>query len=174
MTTDVRRQTRRKVTLELLGLVVPTVTAVLLSGELVVDWDRRTSVLVGLLTAAVLVGSWLWHRSRHPADLSPPVPDDEDGREDEDDGGPWSPLDSLVAAALTAVVVVGGLVLLCWLPLLVVLLFAVADTGSELGDVLLAAGAALAVTVVLDVAILGPLGRRWDLAHHDEPAVSPA
>lgn len=172
MTTDVRRQTRRKVTLELLGLVVPAVAAVLLSGELVVDWERRTSVLVGLLTAAVLVGSWLWHRSRHPADLSPPAPDDEDDRED--DGGPWSPLDSLVAAALTVVVVVGGLALLCWLPLLVVLLFAVADSGSDLGDVLLAAGAALGVTVVLEVAVLGPLSRRWDLAHHDEPATSPA
>lgn len=167
---DARRQTRRKVTLESLSLAGPIAAAFFFSGELVVDWPRRTSALLALGVAVLLVSFWIWHRRRHPASIAAPAPDAEEASGDgADDDGRWDLFTLLLLGLSLVGVVLIGVVGRFILPLLVIVLFGVGDSGSDLGDVVVAAGCMLAVSFVLELGIVLPLSKRWNLAIDEDP-----
>ncbi|MCG8151957.1 hypothetical protein GUY44_15825, partial [Pimelobacter simplex] len=92
MDAHTRRQIRRKVTLESMSLAVPIAAAFFFSGELIVAWPRRASLLLAAGVAVVLVSFWIWHRRRYPASIAAPSQESEDeagADEDEDDDGRW-------------------------------------------------------------------------------------
>lgn len=60
MTADeLRRQTRRKVFLEVLSLVVPSASALSFSATFIGEWSTRSTQLATIATVAVLTGSWI-------------------------------------------------------------------------------------------------------------------
>lgn len=166
MTTDeLRRQTRRTIFLEVLSLVVPLASALSFSATFIGEWSTRSTQLATITTVAVLIGSWIWYRSRVPATISSPmtiaVEDDDEG-----EAGPWWDPFTLVLFLVTAVAVVGvvvmGLVLNFLLSLLVVLAFVI-GYGPSFGDVAITVGAMLGVSFVLEFGVVLPLARRWNL-----------
>ncbi|AWB93296.1 hypothetical protein [Aeromicrobium chenweiae] len=166
--TFVRRQTRRKVALEVLSLAVPISSAVFFSGALIAGWSWRISSVVALLTAVGLFAYWAWHRSVHPADIEPPPAEDPDEAADDDDGRwDWFTVLLLVVGVIGVVVV--GLVGSFVVPLLVILLFWLTSSGADVGDVAGATIAMLGVSCVLELAIVLPLCRRWNLDPEAKP-----
>lgn len=181
MTADVRTQQRRKVGLELLSLVVPLTAAVLFSSWYVVGWPRPVGALVAAATAVVLVVGWLWHRSHHapsleewndgPTGLEPDPVDDLDHDLDLDHDGNGGVGSTLAALAIVGVIAVVAVTTRFLLPLLVIGLFAIAGSGSDLGDVLLATACTLAVGLLVELGLVEPLARRWGLSV-DEPVLT--
>ncbi|MCL8249816.1 hypothetical protein AERO_00330 [Aeromicrobium fastidiosum] len=173
------RQTRRKITLETLGFAVPVAAAVLCSGLVVATWSRDGAVLAALLTAVACTAVMLWHRSNHPASIAPRSSSAAEaeaeasaGTDDvEDEGGRWDVLTVvLFVASLTAVVVV-GVVVRFTLALAVIVLFAVADSDSDLGDVALATVLTLGAAAVVELVVVAPLSRLWDLSTDEGPGL---
>ncbi|WP_182523952.1 hypothetical protein [Nocardioides dongkuii] len=176
---DRRRQVRRKVTLEVLSLAVPTSAAVFLSGRWILEWNRGDATLVTVVTAAVLGALWLWRRTKVPATIEVEVEADADaegerelGTSEEDSGedGRWD-LSSVLLVAVAAVAVVAlvavGLLVQFLLPLSVVLLFSLAHGSPGLADVASTVGATLAVAFVLELVVVLPLSRWWGLPFDD-------
>lgn len=165
-----RRQIRRKVTLESMSLSVPIAAAFFFSGELVVAWPRRVSLLLAAGVAVVLVSFWIWHRRRYPASIAAPSQESEDeASADEDDDGRWDVFTLLLLGVSLVAVVLVGVVGRFILPLLVIVLFGVGYSGSDLGHVVVAAGCMLAVSFVLEFGIVLPLSKRWNLAIDEDP-----
>ncbi|KQX74258.1 hypothetical protein [Aeromicrobium sp. Root472D3] len=171
------RQTRRKITLETLSFAVPVTAAVLCSGLVVATWSRDDALLAALLTAVACTAVMLWHRSNHPASIAPRSSSAAEaeasaGTDDvEDEGGRWDVLTVvLFVASLTAVVVVG--VVVRFTPALaVIVLFAVADSDSDLGDVALATVLTLGAAAVVELVVVAPLSRLWDLSTDEGPGL---
>jgi hypothetical protein len=172
MTDVVRRQTRRKVFLEALSLVAPIGSAIFFSGRFVVSWPLPTTLAVTGLSAVALMIYWIWHRSTYPASIAPwgssDEPDDP-ADEVEDEGGRWDLFMIVLTVVGVTTVVVLGIVARFVLALLVIVLFAAAHSGSELGDVASAVLAMLGVSFVVEVGVVIPLSRVWDLSIDEEP-----
>ena len=168
--TYVRRQTRRKVTLESVSLAVPIAAAFFFSGEFILAWPRRASLVLALGVAAALVTFWIWHRRRYPATIAAPSPEPEEESGDDDDGGRWDwfTLLLLLGASLVAVVI-AGVIARFILPLLVVVLFGIGSSASGLGGVVVAVGCTLGTAFVLEFAVVLPLSKAWNLAIDEDP-----
>lgn len=169
MTADeLRRQTRRKIFLEVLSLVVPIASALYFSAQFIGEWSTRRTLLATICTVAILTSYWIWRRSRVPADISAPKKDDvkEDDGEGENEGGPWwDPSNILLFLifqfALVGVVAVGIFLnfLVSWLVILAFVIF----NDPSLGEVAVTAGAMLGVSFVLEFGVVLPLARLWNL-----------
>ena len=175
MQTTSRDRARLKVRLELMTLVGPNAAAVFFAGWFVVGWEPVRAALWSLLTAIVLAGYWQWHRQRFPARVTEPAEPEavaRPRREMEEGAGPiWNPSNLLVlviGAVVVTVVVVVGLLLSILLPLAVIVLFGAA-AGGDMGGVVSAAVATLAVALVIEFALVLPLAKRWRLAVDDGP-----
>lgn len=168
MTTHVNRQTRRKVGLELLSLVACIGSAVFFSGVFIAEWSARHTLFVTLLTAGGLISYWVCHRSRHPANIDPPEAEVE---EDDDDAGDRWEWYWILAFGVTLVgVVIIGLISSFLLALLVIVLFGLGYSDvSDAGDVTRAVLAMLAVSAVVEFALVIPLSKRWNLDFEAEP-----
>lgn len=174
MTSGLARQTRRKVALEMLSFAVPVSASVLFSGEIVSTWSRDGALLAAALTAIACLAFLLWHRSRHPASVAPwgssaeALPQEED--DDEDVGG-WDPFTLLLFVVSLTAVVVAGVVVRFVLPLGVIVLFTVVDSDSDLGDVALATLLTLGVAAVVELGVVIPLSRLWNLSIDEGPGL---
>lgn len=167
--TYVRRQTRRKVTLESLSLAVPIAAAFFFSGEFILAWPRRASLMLALGVAAALVTFWIWHRRRYPATIAAPSPEPEEESGDDDDGGRWDWFTLLLLGASLVAVVIAGVIARFILPLLVLVLFGIGSSASGLGGVVVAAGCTLGTAFVLGFAVVLPLSKAWNLAIDEDP-----
>ncbi|MFB9313058.1 hypothetical protein [Nocardioides plantarum] len=174
------RQVRRKLVLELVSLAVPLAAAVGFSCVLVAHTSTRLGLFATLVTALVTLVGWTWHRRRHPPTIEThteyePGPRPDAGDEDAEDDGPWDwVIGMLLVVAVgvgIAVVAITGRFLLS---LIVIATFAVVDSASDLGDVVLATLYTLGVGLVVELGVVGPLGRRWDLDVDETPGLSPA
>lgn len=154
-------------TLESLSLAVPIAAALLFSGALVAAWRWPVTLTVAGATAVALTAFWVGHRRRYPASIAPPVPDPESETGEDDGRWDWFTL-LLLGVSLVAVVVV-GVVARFVVPLLAIVLLALAYGDAGLGRVLAATGCTLAVAFVLELGLVLPLSRRWDLAIDDDP-----
>lgn len=167
MTTDeVRRQTRRKIFLEVLSLVVPMASALYFSAQFIGEWSAQSTQLATISTVAILTGYWIWRRSRVPADISPLTKDDVEEDDDEGEGGPWWDPFNILLFLITAVAVVGvvvvGIVMNFLLSLLVILAFVI-GYGPSFADVAITVGAMLGVSLVLEFGVVFPLAKLWNL-----------
>ena len=169
MSVNVKKRTRRKVFLEGLSLAVPISAAVFFSGEFIVDWSPHINVYFASLTALTLAAFWIWHRNNYPANIAPPAPKQEPEARPNDDGGWWDWFTILLFVVSFIAVVVAGIVGRFLLSLLVIFLFGVGYSGSDLGDVARATLATLGVAFVLEFAIVIPLCKLWNLAIDEEP-----
>ncbi|MBD8608515.1 hypothetical protein IFT73_16795 [Aeromicrobium sp. CFBP 8757] len=168
------RQTRRKITLETLSFSVPVTAAVLCSGLIVATWSRDGAVLAALLTAVACTAVMLWHRSNHPASIAPrgSSAEADAGSDDvEDDGGRWDLFTVVLFAVSLVAVVVAGVVVRFTLALAIIVLFAVVDSDSDLGDVALATVVTLGAAAVVELVVVIPLSRLWDLSTDEGPGL---
>lgn len=118
------------------------------------------------------VGYWTWHRNRYPPRVKSIAEDDEERlprREmAEDAGSVWHPANLVVVAvgamAVLTVFVLGTLVSLL-LPLMIVVCFAVITGGGGVGWALLGT---LAAALVIELTVVLPLSKFWDLSMDDE------
>jgi hypothetical protein len=175
MASDVVRQTRRKVTLEALSFAVPVSASVLFSGEVVAKWSRDGALTAAALTAIACLAFLLWHRSRHPASVAPwgssgEAPRHEEAEDDEEAGG-WDPFTLLLFVVSLTTVVVAGVVVRFMLPLGIIVLFTLVDSDSDLGDVALATLLTLAVAAVVELGVVIPLSRLWNLSNDEGPGL---
>jgi hypothetical protein len=164
----VKVQSRRKVTLETLSLVVPLGSALFFSGLVIADWTTASSAGVAMATAVLATGFWLWHRSNYPANIAAPQ-DDGEVEDEEDDDGKWDLFTVALLAVCMFVVVTVGLLMAFWLPLVVIVLFTAAAASPDLSDLLLTVGLTLAVSFILEFAVVMPLSRRWNLSTDEDP-----
>lgn len=167
MTTDeLRRQTRRKIFLEVLSLVVPIASALYFSAQFIGEWSTRSTQLATISTVAILTGYWIWRRSRVPADISPLTKDDVEEDDDEGEGGPWWDPSNILLFLITAVAIVGvvvvGIAINFLLSLLVIVAFVI-GYGPSFGDVTITVGAMLGVSFVLEFGVVFPLAHLWNL-----------
>jgi hypothetical protein len=168
MSTHVTRQTRRKVGLELLSLVACIGSAVFFSGVFIAAWSMRPTVVVTLLTAGGLISYWVWHRSRHPANIDPPEAEVE--KNDDDAGDRWEWYWVLAFGVTLVGVVIIGLISTFLFGLLVIVLFGLGYSDvSDAGDVTSAVLAMFAVSAVAEFALVIPLSKRWNLDFEAEP-----
>ncbi len=174
MTSRDERQTRRKVLLETLSFAVPVSVAVLCSGEIISKWTRDGTLLAAGLTAVACVALMLWHRSNHPADIAPRGSSAEEtsGPDDvEDEGGRWDLFTIVLLVGSLAAVVVISVVVRFTLALAIIVLFSVVDSDSDLGDVALATLLTLGAAAVVELAVVLPLSRLWDLSVDEGPGL---
>lgn len=174
MASDVARLTRRKVALEALSFAVPVSASVLFSGEVVAKWSRDGALTATVLTAIACLAFLLWHRSHHPASVAPwgssaEAPRHEDA-DDEEVGG-WDAFILLLFVVSLTAVVVAGVVVRFMLPLGIIVLFTVVDSDSDLGDVALATLLTLAVAAVVELGVVIPLSRLWNLSIDEGPGL---
>ncbi|MEO9323929.1 hypothetical protein ABFT23_10585 [Nocardioides sp. C4-1] len=159
---------RRKLVLELTSLTAVIASSVGFSGAFVAHWGAGASGRLAATTAVVVLLLWTAVRLRRPPvpkpwsveDLCP------------DAGGVDEPVEESRRARVTgwliALVVVGGFFVLAiavrfFVPLWVVLGFAILDSSSALGDVMIAAMCTVAVGLGVEWGIVEPLSRRWDV-----------
>lgn len=173
MAGDKGRQTRRKVALEALSFAVPVSASVLFSGEVVAKWSRDGALTAAALTAIACLAFLLWHRSRHPASVAPWGSSAEAPQHEEadDEVGGWDPFTLLLFVVSMTAVVVAGVVVRFVLPLGIIVLFTVVDSDSDLGDVALATLLTLGVAAVVELAVVIPLSRLWNLSIDEGPGL---
>lgn len=156
--------------LEMLTLTVTMGSAVLFSGAFIADWSRPRSFVATLLTVLMSSACLIWHRSNYPPNIDPPAPaDDSHDDEDDDEGGWWDPFTIILFLVSLVGVIVFGVVARFLLPLMVILLFAVAASGSDVGDVARATLAMLGMCALVEFAIVIPLCKRWNLDFDADP-----
>jgi hypothetical protein len=169
-----QRQTRRKVALEMLSLAVPTSSAVYFSGDVIAGWAPQVTVPATALTAVACLAFLLWHRSRFPASVATWGSSDEPPSDDEvedDEGGRWDLFTILLFVVSLTAVVVAGVVVRFAMPLAVIVLFVVVDSESDLGDAAFATLAMLGAAAVVELVVVIPLSRLWDLSIDEPPGL---
>lgn len=164
MSAFVRRQTRRKVALEMLSGAVPMSSAVLFSGVFIAGWSWQRSSVAALLTALGLAAYLVWHRSIHPANIDPPPPvEDSEDEEADDDDGRWDWFTILLFVVSLIGVAVVGFVGSFFIPLLVIVLFCIGYSSFDVSDVAAATLAMAGVSAVVEFAVVMPLCKLWNL-----------
>jgi hypothetical protein len=169
MTTHVEHQTRRKVAVESLSLVAAMGSAVFFSGLFIAHWSLGLNLLVTVLTGAALVLYWVWHRSRYPANITPPTAETADA--DDDAVSQWEWYWVLALGIGFVGVVIAGLLASFFLALLVIVGFGFGySETSSARDVLYASLAMLGFSAAVEFAVVLPLCKLWNLDATADPA----
>lgn len=165
-----RRQTRRKIGLEMLSLVASIGSAVFFSGLFVARWSSQTAVAVTLIAAVALILYGIWFRSRYPPNINPPVADVRKKDDDDEGDGWWEWYWILAFVVAWAGMVIVGLATSFFLAFLVIAVFGVGYSDvSDVGDVVRAALAMLAISAAVEFAVVIPLSKRWNLDFEADP-----
>ena len=120
-----------------------------------VCWGLLAGVLAGLVLALL--------RWRVPARAAPRGAAQDADEQDAADGG-WDVSSALMAAIVIPVVMLVGFLVRGWLLVTVVLVLAAAAAEPSVWSVVVAIAGSIAVSASLELAVVHPLLRRWDVS----------
>lgn len=179
MKMDELSRVRRKVSLEVLSLAVPVAAAAGSSSIFVTSASSTFALLVALTVLMATTVGWVGYRYRNPPSTAAETTYEPDHQSDAwtgdgDAGSRWDRFTgTLLAAGVVLAVAVVAATTRFVLALLVVTAFALGHGSSSLGGFAMAAACTIAVGLVLELGVVAPLGRRWDLDVDEPPGLTP-
>ena len=171
-------RTRRTVALEVLSLTVPLATAVGSSSAFLAGASTTFAIVIAVTVLVTTAVGWVGYRYLNPPSIAAETEDEPDVRHDAGlgDGDADSRWDrftgTLVAAGVVVAVAVVAMATRFVLALLIVAGFALANSSSSFGGVVLAAACTIGAGLVAELGVVAPLGRRWDLEVDEAPGLS--
>lgn len=172
---DLKVARRRKAQLEVVTAAVSMFCGVFFGSVFVAEHSWVASLLAGAIcTVAAGVGVALIRRNR-PAHIAEPQilrltkdrdHDDAIAQNDDERAG-WDLSNIISAAVLLPPLVILGLMTVCWLPVLIIIGFAVATGNDSASSITIALACTFLTVGVLEYAVVKPLASRWNLPEFD-------